>query len=96
MFRESWRERVGQGALWFLYGSAGVLVIADFLDADLRVGRLGICMLMVASTIYMKQLINRKLSRAWDSGERSGRRHAAHEAATAPQLAVVRDAARPR
>lgn len=90
------RERAGQVALDMLFISAGVLVIADWIEPSLRVGRLGSCMLLVAGMIYTKRLIDRKLSKAWAAGERSGRRHAELEADAQPQLAVVRDMARPR
>jgi len=91
-----WREGAVQVALDLLYVSAGVLVLADFLQPDLRLGRIGSCMLLVAVGISTKQQINRKLSRAWEAGRRSEQRHAELEGKSEPQLAVVKDMVRPR
>lgn len=91
-----WRESARTLALDVLYVSATVLVITDWLVPHMRVGRLGLFLLLIALGVSMRQLIDQRLSRAWEAGKRSGKREAELEATAEPKLAVVKNLARRR
>lgn len=95
--KNGWRERAKVVAIVALYLAAGVFVTADLLFHQPQLSRFGLFLLSAAGIWTVVWCIDRRLGRAFDTGERSGRRHARLDTlAGEPQLAVVRDLARPR